>query len=332
MNKTIINYVLLFVIIIGASLAAYTLLFKEDVSSNSARKQESPESFVYETEVDSASDCSSYEKFNAENNTCYYECISEDECKQISSDIDAELASFADEYENNTTKTKENTKADDNTVKAEYVVQKGEQIQFIKGDNAREYNDIWDTIKELSPNALSDTFIEQYQIFDNAQDDTLAFVDDEDGNGKWRIAVNLAGHKSSTVKEQKATIIHELGHIITLNTNQIDASAQTCTTHQIDEGCAKNSSYLYNFVKEFWPSKNQKYTATKFVTEYAATNEVEDLAESFTFFVLDGKKEDQPLKNQKVNSFYNYPDLLQIRSDMRSVLSKEIVRAKRMQK
>ena len=69
------------------------------------------------------------------------------------------------------------------------------------------------------------------------------------------------------------------------------------------------------------------------MTDYATTNEVEDFAETFAFFVL-GKvgQEGNEIKDQKIRSMYSFPALVQIRLDMRNALSADIVRAKKMLK
>jgi hypothetical protein len=80
----------------------------------------------------------------------------------------------------------------------------------------------------------------------------IAYVSDDDGNGKWKVDINLPVHTSSDIKEQKATLIHELSHIITLNKDQFIASSGVCPNYETDEGCTKSTSYMNNFVKKFW--------------------------------------------------------------------------------
>ena len=94
------------------------------------------------------------------------------------------MATWTDELSNTKSPVQEkNIKGDDKSLKAEYAVSKGEIITLQTGKDSTEYQNIWGEIKDLSPDSLSDKYIEQYQVFDNKNDDTLAFVDDEDGNG-----------------------------------------------------------------------------------------------------------------------------------------------------
>lgn len=288
------------------------------------------EHLVYESSAVSEDECTSFEKYDAESKTCYYECKDESECAQIDTEIENELASWTDSYEN---KKQGDEKPDanyDEYVKANYTVSRTEKVALTSGKDEDEYRSIWARISQLSPNDLSDRYISEYQVFDNPEDDTQAFVDDADGDGRWRIAVNLSGYRVSDPKERSATLIHELGHIITLNTSQVVPGVDQCHTYTIDEGCAKANSYLNLFVSRFWKNEPQPvYDPTKFVTEYAATNDVEDLAESFAFFVLEKGGGDATLRDQKLKFLATHPDLVSIRAQMRMVLTKDIIRARK---
>jgi hypothetical protein len=288
------------------------------------------EHLVYESSADSEIQCTSFEKYDGESKTCYYECKDESECAQIDTEIENELASWTDDYSAKKHGDEKPATNQDEFVKATYKVSSTERITLASGTDDDEYHSIWDRISQLSPNSLSDTYISEYQVFDNPEDDTQAFVDDADGDGRWRIAVNLSGYRVSDPKERYATLIHELGHIITLNTSQVVPGVDQCHTYAIDEGCAKADSYLNLFVSQFWKNEPQPvYDPTKFVTEYAATNDVEDLAESFAFFVLEKGGSDATLRDQKLKFLATYPDLVSIRTQMRKVLTKDIIRARK---
>jgi hypothetical protein len=286
---------------------------------------------VYETEVDGPQDCASFEKYDPEEMICSFECTSEAQCSQMQDSADAEFENWTDEMEKDTTPVAEKKIAEDTESDASYAVTAGEKITLKSGENKAEYEDIWDNIKALSPDSLSDKYIEKYEVFNNSDDDTLAFVDDEDGNGKWRVAINLAGYKSSTERENKTTIIHELGHIISLNNSQVNPDASTCANLKLDEGCANADSPINTFWNKYWKGvSNPEFDDNKYVTEYATTNETEDFAETFAFFVL-GKENDlsSSVKDQKIKMFYSFPDMVAIRTEMRNALSKDIIRARK---
>jgi hypothetical protein len=50
------------------------------------------------------------------------------------------------------------------------------------------------------------------------------------------------------------------------------------------------------------------------VTDYASTNPGEDIAETFTYFVLGKKPEYTTIANQKVLQLYEYPELIHLKN------------------
>ena len=299
---------------------------------------------VYETDADSADECSSYETFDPETKTCYFECSNKQECEDIQQSIADEVDGWTDDKYSNF-KVDEKAPTDkDVKAAAEYSVSKGEQISLKTGKTGSEDMAIWKHISNISPDDFSDKYIETFQIFNDPNSDILAFVDNEDQNGKWRVSVNQAGYDASTVRERNFTIVHELGHIVTLNMTQIKfGDKNTCKNYFTAEGCANPNSYLNLFTKKFWTAsdilKSQREEATtgntlyrqnKFVTEYASTNPEEDMAESFAYFVLEKKNKEREVKDQKSAFYYQFPELVTIRDLMRSGVSSDVVRERRL--
>ena len=59
----------------------------------------------------------------------------------------------------------------------------------------------------------------------------------------------------------------------------------------------------------------------KFNTEYSVVNPVEDMAESFTLFITNNKKFDtNTIANEKINFFYDFAELVEMRTRMRNYL------------
>ena len=284
--------------------------------------------------MDGPSDCSSYEQYDSARKVCSYSCISESECTSIQSQIDAELNTWSDELDGADRSAPESggeaTTANSLVL---YTVSNGEKIMKISGSDTQEFQSLWKEVADLAPDALSDTYIENFEVYSDAKSDVIAYVSDDDGNGKWKLSINLPTHKLSDMKEQKTTLIHELSHIITLNKEQFMTPSGKCPNYSTQEGCAKSSAYLNLFVKKFWGTKTTAdYDAKTFVTEYATTNPEEDIAESFAFFVLTSNFSDTTIKDQKVNFFNTYPELIAIRNEMRSTLASDIIRAKKLKK
>ena len=51
----------------------------------------------------------------------------------------------------------------------------------------------------------------------------------------------------------------------------------------------------------------------RFLTDYAATNPEEDIAEAFTFFILSPRPSGDIVAEQKILFFYDYPELVKLR-------------------
>jgi hypothetical protein len=56
----------------------------------------------------------------------------------------------------------------------------------------------------------------------------------------------------------------------------------------------------------------EKYKS-RFVREYASTNPVEDIAESWTAFILRPTPQNDTVADQKINFFYKFPELVELR-------------------
>jgi hypothetical protein len=306
---------------------------------------------VVQYDAESAAECDAGDVFNASERVCEYECIDAAECAQLAQEAEGELAQWSDEYEKDITPVSEKPSGED-ALSAEYSVSNDESIVLKIGKQGARDAEIWDQIAALSPDTFTAAYIESYGVFSDSKSDTLAYVHDEDGNGKWQVVVNVAGYESSTPRERATTLIHELGHVVTLNASQVNPNVgeDTCITPHFftGEGCTKAGTYMGDFVNAFWSASDvrtvgggagdnadaaQKLYDTKpdaFVTDYAATNPGEDIAESFALFILDTKNSAPvTVAEKKVAFLYAYPSIVSFRDDMRQALVTGIVRAKR---
>lgn len=203
------------------------------------------------------------------------------------------------------------------------------------------YEKIWSYIKTIIPKDYID-FISKLEIYTDGYEDTLAYViNDEEILNKWIIAVDLRDsidYKGNFNTEFRNTLIHEFMHLISLNNTQIeDDFNQYAETYTIDEGSLKKDSYLNVFYNKFWKDHRNYLDKTQrdylseeekqeliydfyleheneFVSDYAATNPVEDLAETFMYFVIEDKPKDNSIKSEKIKFLYNYEELVNLRN------------------
>jgi hypothetical protein len=148
-------------------------------------------------------------------------------------------------------------------------------------------------------------------------------------------------------KESVHTLIHEYAHVLTLGKTQMqyiptDLDSELmmnrfknkCKTNMVMEGCLYKDSYLNQFIEKFWKEDFKKIQSAgedeqldfysgrekDFVTDYAATNPGEGIAETFTFFVLKSKPTGNTIADQKIKFFYNFPELVKLRQVIRTRL------------
>ncbi len=118
-----------------------------------------------------------------------------------------------------------------------------------------------------------------------------------------------------------ATFVHEYGHVLTLNNEQVDLSKLTQQKSYYTPEAYRDGSYIKAFYDRFWNVEAGELSyyqhPDRYVNEYASQNVTEDIAESFMVFVLDGKQPGQSLAAQKINFFYQYPELVAVRDSIR---------------
>jgi hypothetical protein len=150
-------------------------------------------------------------------------------------------------------------------------------------------------------------------------------------------------------------LVHETGHLLTLNTSQIpedkdhyyfydsrEDNVLGCSQYAVDGKCSLSSSYINLFYQKFWKDlykewweadqEAQKTGSSEeywqamgqfydkhselFLNSYAATNIEEDMAESFSFFVLNARPSGSSVSERKVSFYYEFPELVEYRQQI----------------
>ena len=110
----------------------------------------------------------------------------------------------------------------------------------------------------------------------------------------------------------------------------------------LSDGCAKSTSYINLFYQKFWVDIISEWDEIqyiededefgkqsdlfyekyqdRFVSVYSSTNIDEDIAESWTVFVLNEKPMGETMSEQKIQFFYDFPELVDIRNHIRQGL------------
>ena len=295
--------------------------------------------FVIETEVDGPQDCTKLETYNPERKVCFIECESEEECDAKEVELNAELEKM-DFSAGNKSLEADKLKAEDpegqaliDNALAVYSVEKGEKYKLLRGEDNAQAKRIKELVRKILPTDISDKYVSRLILMYHKDKDGLAFVTPTHAGdtSKWDIFVNM--NSGSDEKELVATLVHEFGHILFLNKDALKQIDRACNGYLVDEGCAaRDSTILGKFYSRFWEGEfdpkagaeeNFSKDDTAFVNDYAAANPTEDLAESFANFILRPKPTNtQYVMDQKQAFFYEFPELVKLRSQIRRELAK----------
>jgi hypothetical protein len=220
---------------------------------------------------------------------------------------------------------------------------------------------LWNYFAAIIP-AEQRNFVSGFSIFTDGKGHILAAVTQDYRDPKqWDLDMDIAD--SSDSYNLTFTLIHEFGHLLTLNAKQVTPSrpifnhpddprivqqeVDACSQYFPGEGCSTPSSYINVFYDRFWTriyeewkqideKKEQdedKYYRLldkfydkykdRFVTDYAATSPEEDMAETWAFFILAPKPQGGSIADQKVLFYYRYPELVDLRGQILNRLCME---------
>lgn len=217
-----------------------------------------------------------------------------------------------------------NAKEDDESIFARYELIEGEFV-LTKGEEADIFKGIADIVL-----ALYDRNNVHLKVLD-FQENVYPNVNPYEG--KLAMPSNLITHwlQSDTV----AILIHEYGHMLTWNESDF-VNSDTCPADQFHYKpygeCYNADSYMNLYYQAFLKEYEEQWLYTgyqtteeriafyekhkdSFMTTYATVHPFEDIAESFSFFMLTPYNGNpQTVPERKVNFFYQFPELVEYRA------------------
>ena len=226
---------------------------------------------------------------------------------------------------------------------ANYTVSTGQKLGLEAGKPGPNDAEIWGQVARLVPLAQSDRLIGKFQVFSKPKSNTIAFIDRDSGTDRFVLGINDPVHLATDMQEQKLTIAHELMHMIVVSEAvplaANGAPLNTCDgIVEPDEGCYKRGTIYADFVRRFWSdsdraaaAKSDDFYSTKkdhFVTVYAATSPHEDIAESFSIWMVDEGKGSN-VADAKRRFFGSYPNLVALRQHIRQNMIGGILKERR---
>lgn len=206
-------------------------------------------------------------------------------------------------------------------------------VKTISKEKEELYLKIINRVFQIAPSSIKDK-ISTVEFSTDGLDRNLAYVSQDTDYTKFRLSIDekdAIDEKGNFTQDGLETLIHEFGHIVTLNIAQINSDELNNEIVDITKSY-KDGSYLNDFYNQFWKDIYEDYSnynngdfykkyKDQFVTDYAATHIDEDIAESFRVYVFDIETKDNTVASQKVNFFNNYPELVQLKDHFRQVLN-----------
>lgn len=223
-------------------------------------------------------------------------------------------------------------------------------------DDTAAHQALWDYFATLIPLQYRPTLAE-FSIMTDGTDNVLAAVAQTyDDPNRWGLEVDIAD--TSDYYYLSFTLVHEYAHLMTLAPDQVTPSLaifnnpddndiyldelSACSNFFPGEGCSTTDSYINAFYNEFWIGIYDEWNEInleededlyyekldefylkyedQFLTDYSVTHPAEDIAEAFAFFVFAEKPAGDSIAEDKILFFYNYPELVQLRSEILSSL------------
>ncbi|RXZ83735.1 hypothetical protein EBB07_04955 [Paenibacillaceae bacterium] len=263
-------------------------------------------------------DCYVDEIYLSEESRCITEwtCDDLESCENLGNELMSNLienyGSFVN-LEESEIEENEKLSALEEQPKASYWVEE-EELVLEDGDESDDHRELWEGFAAIiPPHEREDVTL--FTVFSHY--DTLGFVrQNDDDYSTWTFGLNIEG--AASLNEAVNTNIHEFGHLLTLRTQQVDPDAEEhlCNTYYVDDGCAESDAYIYAFYQQFWSDDQQDEDEDSFVSEYALTNILEDIAESWAFFVLADRPDGDTVVEQKILFFYEYEELVKLRTEL----------------
>ncbi len=199
------------------------------------------------------------------------------------------------------------------------------------------------------------SMVTQFAVITDGPGGVLSAVEQtRDDPRSWILEADIADMADS--KNLAFTLLHEFGHLLTLGPAQVppdlqvfhnpnnsrarDRAVAACGSYFPGEGCSLRTSYINGFFDRFWKDIYDQWNSIdqlqdqdrrdeqlhafyrthrdQFVDSYAVTSPVEDIAESWAFFVLSPRPTGKTIEDQKLQFFYAYPELVGLRQQILS--------------
>lgn len=201
-------------------------------------------------------------------------------------------------------------------------------LRFVAPEHVEPMLEIWNRFVQLIP-AEQRTMVTSFELAAGHETGAYVYPDPFD-RSMWTLGVS-----TGLDPDLDLFLVHEFAHLLTLNADvTVPAwTADECgETYFVGDACVVDGSILDEFVDRFWePADVEEISgyyvngewdeiddfyaenADEFVSSYAATNPMEDLAETFMVFVLYEPPVFDAVADQKIEWLWEDPAMVALR-------------------
>jgi len=213
----------------------------------------------------------------------------------------------------------------------------------------------WRIFTNLIP-ASERAIVAEYRPFTDGFENTLAAVDQTEADlTLWVLDIDLADlqntdsllftliHEYAHILTLNATQVIPDREVYE-NWNDpilLKEKAAACPTYFTGTGCSYADAYINVFYQRFWADIEPEWSDIdamqyaddllpyyaalfqfykahpgRFIDDYSVTHPAEDIAESFAYFIFYPRPDGVTLREQKINFFYGYPELVHLREEI----------------
>jgi hypothetical protein len=326
---------------------------------------------------DDADDASEQQAEQVDDDNYLKNCRDSSACQATLAYVDQKLSQLLAGYAQNSTRRRKESppskKLKRGTTK--YRVLPGQKLEFTAGKVGSNDRMLWGQVTKVIPRPQSDRLLSGFWVFRKKKDDTLAYVQGNEEDNKFRMGINEPNHLSTDLREQFLTVSHEFMHMVVMDQQVGDASEgagpqdarsrkisvgtlletlfgeevdedETSGTEEIesvpcdgikdDDACYPNGTIYAEYVRKFWTKndlqnhQNEDFyerNKARFVTEYATSSPHEDIAESFSYWVIaEGKG--KTVADAKQRFFGRFPQLVALKDHIRRAVIADILKSR----
>lgn len=190
------------------------------------------------------------------------------------------------------------------------------------GRGGQEHEEVWDMFTSIVGVSVGD--VSEYRIYSDADANFDAFVDTVGVRGTWILGVNFYDLDLGRESEREALtdlLIHEYAHMLMHEYPTVATDFNDSFWNSEDLAHARSVLNASPSRRDALVSGYYETHSQDFVSEYAATDPLEDVTESFVAFVQgNGWRAGNTKEAQKANFFYAYPAFVQIKERLEGSL------------